>query len=179
MKICIVSDSHDRCSHLEAAVREAKAAGAEAVLHCGDVVNPETLKVILPFDLPVHVIHGNNSGDLSVMSKIASEQTNNVHYYGHDAGFELAGKRIFLVHFPEYADSMSTTGDWDLVCCGHSHEAGVSTVKNKQGSLTHLVNPGTVGGIMAPATWILGDLDSMTFTVHDVPGFIGRERVTA
>ena len=179
MKVCIVSDSHDRCSHLEAAVQEAKAAGAEAVLHCGDVVNPETLKVILPFELPVHVIHGNNSGNLSVMTRIASEQTNRVHYYGHDAGFELAGKRIFLVHFPDYAESMSTTGDWDLVCCGHSHKAQVNEIRNNAGTLTHLVNPGTVGGIMAPATWVLGDLNSMAFSIHAVPGCIGHKQATA
>jgi predicted phosphodiesterase len=38
MKICIVSDSHDRAPMLAAAVAEAKAAGAEAVVHCGDVI---------------------------------------------------------------------------------------------------------------------------------------------
>ena len=179
MKICIISDSHDQVEFLEAAVREAVAAGAEAVLHCGDVVNPETLRVIMPFDLPVHVIHGNNSGNLAVMTRIASAQTNNVNYYGHDAGFELAGKRIYLVHFPDYANSMSTTGEWDLVCCGHSHKAEVSCVENRAGTLTHLVNPGTVGGIMAPATWVLGDLETMTFSILDVPGCTQAKQVTA
>ena len=179
MKICILSDSHDQVELLESAVREAVAAGAEAVLHCGDVVNPETLRVIMPFDLPVHVIHGNNSGNLAMMTRIASEHTNNVHYYGHDAGFELAGKRIFLVHFPDYANSMSTTGEWDLVCCGHSHKAEIRSVENRAGTITHLVNPGTVGGIMAPATWILGDLDTMTFSILDVPARIAAKQETA
>jgi hypothetical protein len=36
------------------------------------------------------------------------------------------------------------------------------------GSTTLLVNPGTVGGIKAPATWVLGDLDTMTFEIHEL-----------
>ena len=179
MKVCILSDSHDQIEFLESAVREAVADGAEAVLHCGDVVNPVSLKVILPFELPVHVIHGNNSGNLSAMTQIASLQTNNVKYYCHDAGFELAGKRIYLVHFPDYANSMSTTGDWDLVCCGHSHKAGVSSVTNRAGTQTHLVNPGTVGGIMAPATWVLGDLETMSFNIYEVPCSTEQQQLSA
>ena len=67
MKICIVSDSHDNRAFLEAAFRSAVAAGAQAVVHCGDVVEPSTLEVITHYDIPVHVIHGNNTGDLYMM----------------------------------------------------------------------------------------------------------------
>ena len=31
------------------------------------------------------------------------------------------------------------------------------------------VGKDTVGGVQAPATWVLGDLDTMTFTIHEVP----------
>ena len=44
MKILIVSDSHDRADALAEAVREAKAQGAEAVIHCGDLIGAQTLK---------------------------------------------------------------------------------------------------------------------------------------
>ena len=64
MKVCIVSDSHDNRPLLEAAVADAKSLGAEAVIHCGDVVAPSTLNVLKHHGLPVHVIHGNNTGDL-------------------------------------------------------------------------------------------------------------------
>ena len=63
MKICIVSDSHDRADPLASAVREAAAQGAEAVIHCGDVIGTQTLRAALEVGLPVHVIHGNNLGD--------------------------------------------------------------------------------------------------------------------
>jgi uncharacterized protein len=168
MKICILSDSHDNRTLLAAAVRDAQAAGAEAVLHCGDVVAPSTLEVLQPFNLPVHVIHGNNTGDLFMMGRTASLATNRTSYYGQDAGIELGGRHIFLVHYPHYAAAMATTGDWDLVCCGHDHMVDIRSIDNITGTATWLVNPGTVGGIKAPATWVLGDLDSMTFTIKQV-----------
>jgi predicted phosphodiesterase len=61
---------------------------------------------------------------------------------------------------------MACTGDWDLVCCGHSHEAGIERVRNVRDGSTLLVNPGTVAGIAAPATWILGDLETMRFELR-------------
>ena len=168
MKICILSDSHDNRPLLEAAVRDAQATGAEAVLHCGDVVAPSTLEVLRPFNLPVHVIHGNNVGDSYMMGRIASQATNQTTYYGQDAGIELGGRRIFLVHYPHYAEAMATTGDWDLVCCGHDHTVDIRSIDNIAGKSTWLVNPGTVGGIKAPATWVLGDLETMTFGIKQI-----------
>ena len=168
MKVCIVSDSHDHRPLLEAAARSAKADGAEAILHCGDVVAPSTLNVLKPLELPIHVIHGNNAGDLYMMARIASQPGNQVTFYGQDAAINLAGRKIFLVHYPHYAHAMATTGDWDLVCCGHDHEANVEVVDNINGGQTHVVNPGTVGGVAAPATYVLGDLETMKFEIRAV-----------
>jgi putative phosphoesterase len=168
MKICIVSDSHDNRLLLEAAARAAKADGAEAILHCGDVVAPSTLNVLKPLGLPIHVIHGNNTGDLYMMARIANQPGNQMTFYGQDAGIKLAGRKIFLVHYPHYAHAMATTGDWDLVCCGHDHEAKIAIIDNIKGGRTHMVNPGTVGGVAAPATYVMGDLETMRFEVRAV-----------
>jgi hypothetical protein len=178
MKICIVSDSHDHRPLLLAAVRAARDDGAEAVFHCGDVVAPSTLSVLRPLGLPVHVIQGNNAGDLFAMAQIASKPDNRVTFYGQDAGIELAGRRIFLVHYPHYARAMATTGDWDLVCCGHDHEVKIELIDNIKGGRTHLVDPGTVGGVAAPATYVLGDLETMTFSVRNVAEETGEALTT-
>jgi len=170
MKVCIVSDSHDHIPLLDAAVAQAKTQGAEVVLHCGDVVAPSTLHCLQKHGLPVHVIHGNNTGDLYNLGQLANRTDSLIHYHGMDAGIRLAGKRIFLVHYPHYARAMASTGDWDLVCCGHSHQAMVEWRPNMKGGSTPLVNPGTVGGVgQAPATYILGDLDNMQFETHEIP----------
>jgi putative phosphoesterase len=168
MKVCIVSDSHDHRPLLEAAARAAKADGAEAILHCGDVVAPSTLNVLKPLGLPVHVIYGNNTGDLYMMARVASLPGNQVTFYGQDAGINLAGRKIFLVHYPHYAHAMATTGDWDLVCCGHDHDAKIEAIDNIRGSQTVVVNPGTVGGVAAPPTYVMGDLETMKFEIRGV-----------
>lgn len=169
MKICIVSDSHDNRKLLDVAVEDAKAQGAEAVVHCGDVVAPTTLRVLQKHGLPVHVIHGNNTGDLYSLSQLSHEPDSVIHFYGQDAGIELAGKKIFIVHYPHYARAMATTGDWDIVCCGHDHRVVVDSIESVKGHATLLVNPGTVGGVGATPTYILGDLHEMQFEVRNVP----------
>ncbi|MGE5638568.1 MAG: metallophosphoesterase family protein [Clostridia bacterium] len=166
MKICILSDSHDRGAPLADAVARAKEAGAQAVIHCGDVIGTQTLRAALELGLPTHVIHGNNLGDPISLSRWARERPGLLAYHGPDARLELGGRKVFVVHYPEYGYAMACTGDWDLVCCGHSHVAGIEQVTNVKGGKTWLVNPGTVAGLSAPATWVLGDLAAMRFELH-------------
>jgi len=169
MKICIVSDSHDNRRLLGLAVEDAKARGAEAILHCGDVVAPTTLRGIVKQGLPLHVIHGNNTGDLYNMHALEKEAGGVLRYHGQDAGIDLAGRRIFMVHYPHYARALATTGDWDVVCCGHDHKAEIFAIDNIKGGQTLYLNPGTVGGVGAAPTYLMGDLQAMEFSVHEVP----------
>jgi putative phosphoesterase len=174
MLVCILSDSHDNRRLLEHAVADAQARGAEAVLHCGDVVAPTTLRVLRRFALPVHVIHGNNTGDLYAMHKLSHEPDSQLRYHGQDAAIHLAGRTVFLVHYPHYAAAMALTGDYDIVCCGHDHRASVKRVSNIKGGVTYLVNPGTVGGVGAPPTYVLSDLSLPEFSVYEVPASPGE-----
>ncbi|HTY99000.1 MAG TPA: metallophosphoesterase family protein [Rhodocyclaceae bacterium] len=167
MKVCIVSDSHDRGPMLAEAVAAAKAEGAEAVIHCGDLIGVNTVKASLRLGLPLHVIHGNNLGDLVALARVACHSEGLLNYHGRDATLELAGRRIFVTHYPHYGQGMACTGDYDLVCCGHSHVPEVRQQANVKGGQTWLVNPGTVAGLGAPAaTWIIGDLAAMSFEIR-------------
>lgn len=171
MKICIVSDSHDRSEPLAAAVSAAHAAGAQAVIHCGDLIGAHTLRASLKLGLDMHVVHGNNVGDQMALHRLMTKSSGKLKYYGMDAAFELAGKRIFVTHYPHYGHAMACTGDYDLVCCGHSHHAEIVKQPNIRGGTSMLANPGTVAGIDAPGivarcTWILGDLTNMHFEIR-------------
>jgi putative phosphoesterase len=168
VRIAVVSDSHDRADALGRAVREAAQAGAQAVIHCGDLIGTQTLRPALEAGVPMHVIHGNNLGDPISLARWARERPAQLQYHGADARLELGGRRIFVVHYPEYGYAMACTGDWDLVCCGHSHVADVQQVANVKGGKSWLVNPGTVAGLAAPATWLLGDLAAMRFELHSL-----------
>jgi len=170
LKICIVSDSHDRSEPLANAITAAHAAGAEAVIHCGDLIGANTLRASLKLGLPIHVIHGNNLGDMVAIQKLMMKSAGNLVYHGMDASLELGGRKIFVTHYPHYGHGMACTGDYDLVCCGHSHIPGVVNQSNIKGGNTILINPGTVAGMYAPGitpafTWVLGDLESMTFEI--------------
>ena len=170
MKVCILSDSHDRGPMMAAAVSAAAAEGAEVVIHCGDIIGGNTLRAALKLGLPMHVVHGNNLGDPVAIGRLACNSSNLLHYHGHDAGIDLGGRRIFITHYPHLGRGMACTGDYDLVCCGHSHEALIEQQVNIAGGHTWLINPGTVAGIAgAPATWILGDLATLHFELCRTP----------
>ncbi len=176
MKICILSDSHDHIHLLNAAVREAKEQGAEVALHCGDVVAPSTLECFNKHGLSAHVIHGNNTGDLYSLGQLVNQSNSLIQYYGMDAGITLGGKRIFLVHYPHYARAMAATGDWDLVCCGHTHKFKFEALPNIKGGETPLINPGTVGGVgRSPATYVMADLATMDFNVFEISKRVEQE----
>jgi putative phosphoesterase len=170
MKICIVSDSHDDGGSLARSLAAAKALGATAAIHCGDIIGTNTLRAALRVGVPLHAIHGNNLGDPVSLCRLAAKSDGLLTYHGQDASLQLNGRRIFVVHYPHYGRAMALTGDYDLVCCGHSHEAMIAPEKNIAGGTTWLVNPGTTAGLGAPAaTWILGDLATMLFEIHQVP----------
>ncbi len=166
MRICIVSDSHDRAPMLAAAVRKAKEAGAQAVIHCGDIIGANTLRPLSELGLPVHVVHGNNLGDPAALCGLAAASAGMLSYYGQDANLTLGGRRLAVTHYPHHGRGLACTGDYDVVCCGHSHEAGVVEQRNVKGGRTWLVNPGTVAGLGAPPTWLLADLASLTFEIR-------------
>ena len=100
-------------------------------------------------------------------------------YHGQDAGLEARQVGVSSWCTTRIMPSaMATTGDWDLVCCGHDHVANIETIDNISGRTTLLVNPGTVGGIKAPATWVMGNLETMQFSIRDV-ALAGATRTVA
>ncbi len=171
MKICIVSDSHDRSDPLVEAIKEAQASGAQAVIHCGDLIGVNTLRASLKLDIPIHAVHGNNIGDVAALYRMMAKSNGLFTYYGQDAELELGGRRVFVTHMPHHGHAFACTGDYDLICHGHSHTAHVGMQANVKGGKSWLVNPGSVAGIDAPGvdaipTWIFGDLEQMSFEIR-------------
>ncbi len=166
MKISVVSDSQYLAPMLAAAVRAARDAGAQAVVHCGDLIGASTLAPLLGLGLPVHAVHGNNLGDATALYRMCARSAGLLTYHGADAPQERGGRRIFATHYPHYARGIACTGDYDIVFCGHSHEASVAAQRTVGGGTTWLVNPGTVAGLAAPATWILADLAQPAFEIR-------------
>jgi hypothetical protein len=174
MKVCIVSDSHDRSDALVYAINAAKDEGAQAVIHCGDLIGANTMRASLKLGLPIHTVHGNNLGDISALYRMMKNNPGVFTYYGEEAVLELGGRKIFITHMPNHGHAFACTGDYDLVCHGHSHAAHVGLQKHVKDGECWLVNPGSVAGIDAPGvkaipTWILGDLSNMSFEIRKLP----------
>ncbi len=165
MRICIVSDSHDRAPLLAGAVSQAAQAGARAVVHCGDLIGAGTLEPLLALGVPVHLVHGNNLGDAAALHRLCARSGGLITYHGADAVLTLGGRRIFATHHPHYARGIACTGDYDIVCCGHSHQASIARQVTIDGGLAWLVNPGTVAGLGAPPTWLLAELAEPHFRI--------------
>ena len=57
MIIGIISDTHDRHALTLAAIDAMKAAGAEVILHCGDIESVQTVELFK--GIPTHFVRGN------------------------------------------------------------------------------------------------------------------------
>lgn len=161
MHIALVSDSHDHIPHTIKAVRRAQAMGAEQLVHCGDLISPFMLRHLAAFPGPVHLIYGNNAGDLHLITKMCLESFPSITHHGPFGALEADERRIAFVHYPQMARGLAVGGEYDVVCCGHTHRFQVETVGG-----TLLINCGQVFGIEEEPGFVL--LDCATLATERV-----------
>ena len=115
MRLAIISDTHmPRGTRSLPAACLAELRGADAILHAGDLMRVEVLRMLEGLGPPVHAIHGNVDDD-ALRSMLPAARV-----------VEAAGARIAMVH-----DAGQRTGrlarmrarfkDADAVVFGHSH----------------------------------------------------------
>jgi len=92
MKVAVMSDSHDNIWNLEKALK--KAQSAEALVFCGDLCAPFSLKMLADgFAGPIHALRGNNDGDVALLLRVAG-QSGHVRFYTESlAELELGGRK--------------------------------------------------------------------------------------
>lgn len=161
MLIALLSDSHDHIPHTQKAVRRAQAMGAEILVHCGDLISPFMLRHLAAFSGPVHLIYGNNAGDLYLITKMCLESFPTITHHGPFGVIETVGRRVAFVHYPHLARGLAASAEYDVVCCGHTHRFQTETVGR-----TLLVNCGQIFGIEEDPGFVL--LDCATLTTERV-----------
>jgi hypothetical protein len=163
MRIAVLSDSHDNVWNLADALEQVKALDVSMLIFCGDFCAPFTLAQIgKGFDGPVHCVLGNNDGDPLLLTRNALA-AGNVTLHGQYAELTAGGKRIALSHYPEIARRLAESGQFDLVCYGHNHQAKVEQVGS-----TVLANPGEIMGRFGSPTFGVYDCQTSEFTLHSV-----------
>lgn len=155
MKIAIISDTHDNVPNLEKALVWMKKNKIEQIIHCGDLCAPSILKEVLApkFSGRIHMVFGNVE-DRDLLPEVAAK-FNNVKHYGDVGTMTLGGKKFAFVHYPDKAKKLARTGKYDLVFYGHTHIAWEEKVGK-----TRLVNPGTLAGLFAKATFAVYDTNT-------------------
>lgn len=151
MRLAILSDTHDHLHVLRAALPQITA--ADAILHCGDLCSPFIVKHLAEgaAGRPVHIVWGNNEGDVRLMAGIA-QQAGNVTLHGALAELVLDGVRVAVNHYPEIARGLAASGQYDLVCYGHDHQA-----HQEQVGACLLLNPGEIMGLYGRRSFAVYD----------------------
>ena len=155
MRVAVMSDSHDNLPNLERALAKAAEAGAEMLLHCGDLIAPFVVKKLGTFGGPVHAVFGNNDGDRYLCQKVAAAGAPNVTLHGEWAFVDAGGKTLGLTHYGLYARGMAALGECDAAFFGHTHEF---EELRENGRL--VLNPGEILGLKGPPGFCIYDTES-------------------
>ncbi|MEA3338043.1 MAG: metallophosphoesterase [Chloroflexota bacterium] len=163
MRIAVISDVHDNIWNLSDALDRIAEQEAGALIFCGDFCAPFTLAQIgQDFNGPVHCVFGNNDGDPRLLLANA-QAAGNVTLHGEFAELAFDGRRVAVNHYPEIAQYLARSGEFDLVCYGHNHQAKVERMGK-----TILANPGEVMGRFGDPTYGIYDSGMGDFSLHPV-----------
>jgi len=138
MLLGVVSDTHGQRTYTQNAVRMLEELGVEIVIHCGDIGSAEIVPLFANW--PTHFVLGNV--DYEVVDEIeAAIQSAGQFFHGPFGSLELAGRKIAFLHSDDAKcfRSTITSGEWDLVCYGHTHIA-----KDEWVGDTLVLNPGAL-----------------------------------
>ena len=139
MRLAILSDIHDNVWKLAAALDALR--GADAMVCCGDLCSPFVVHQLgRGFGGPIHIIFGNNDGDLfRITANAAGYPQMKIH--GEMLRGEFGGKRVAANHYDNIGRAIAGSGEFDVVCYGHNHVYEVSRIGR-----TLAINPGPILG---------------------------------
>jgi len=136
-RVGIISDTHGHADLTRPAVRMFESLDVEVVLHCGDIGSAAVVELFAAW--PTHFVLGNcdwNPQELQSAIERAEQK-----FHGQFGDLEIDGVRIALLHSHERRKFRECveTGQWQVVCYGHTHVA----IVERRGE-TLLVNPGAI-----------------------------------
>ena len=135
MRLGILSDTHDRLKRTQAAVDALRVAGAETLVHCGDLTGPDIVAACAI--LPAYFVFGNHDADsVPVLQKAIADVGATCLDWGGE--LILAGKRVAIVHGHIGVRRRLATAP-DYLLSGHFHIAS----DRREGS-TRWINPGAL-----------------------------------
>ncbi|NQT25425.1 metallophosphoesterase [candidate division KSB1 bacterium] len=135
MKVGILADSHDNLGALGKAVSVFNDAEVSLVCHAGDLISPFVSRQLKNLSMDMIAVFGNNDGERFGLSQAFPNQ---IHRAPHL--FTFNHKKILLMHEPNQLDALNSSGQYDCIIYGHTHEVDIQTGK------TLVINSGECGG---------------------------------
>jgi putative phosphoesterase len=136
MRIGILSDTHDQVTRTSLAVKKLAAAGAKALVHCGDLTIPEVVYECAA--LPTHFVFGNNDFDEDGLRR--AMETIGAVCLGISGTLDLGGRRIAVTHGDSERELKRLAASQpDYLFFGHSHKPADELIGR-----TRWVNPGAL-----------------------------------
>lgn len=149
----VLSDTHGDVLNTRLAADVFRAYAVEAVVHCGDIGSEEIPAVLAAW--PTHYVLGNVDRGCPELTSAVRAAGHTLH--GRFAALTASGRRIAVLHSDnlDQFEAAIVSGDWDLICHGHTHQA-----RQFQQRQTLVLNPGAVHRGLPPSVAIV-DLESL------------------
>ncbi|HID91490.1 TPA: metallophosphoesterase [Candidatus Bathyarchaeota archaeon] len=144
VEVGIISDTHDNIRAIERAVELFNERKVDIVIHCGDYCAPFTARFFARLKAKLLGCFGNCDGERHLLREryegIGAE------IRGDFVELALGGRNIAVVHgaIEPIVEALARCGRYDVVCRGHSHEAGA---QREGGAL--VINPGEACGYLS------------------------------
>jgi putative phosphoesterase len=134
----VLSDTHDRLLETRLAVRLLLQHGAEALIHCGDLMTENVLDC-LAGPVPAYFVFGNNDFDRDALQRYAKDI--GLHCLGTHGRITLGGKVLGIAHGDRLRPIQELLAEPDLryLISGHTHVA-----EDRQEGTVRWVNPGAL-----------------------------------
>lgn len=137
MRLGILSDTHDELARTVLAVRMLRDAGADALVHCGDLTGPPIVEALAV--LPSWFVFGNHDADAVPALRRAAEEFGPV-CLGWGGAIELGGRWVGVAHGHMTTDVRRVlAASPDFLLSGHSHEPSDAVVGG-----VRRINPGAL-----------------------------------
>ncbi len=165
MRVGILSDTHDQVTRTKVAVAQLRDAGAEVLVHCGDITIPEVVYELNV--LPSYFVFGNCDEDLMGLSQAIAA----VGGTGLERGglIMLAGRRLAVTHGDSDRELLRLEAQTpDYLLSGHTHRVS----DDRRGSI-RLINPGALHRA-SPWTVAVLDLQTDVLSVLTIPDTMRR-----
>lgn len=165
-KIGVISDSHDNLFAMREALKVFQSENVDFIFHCGDMVAPFALKVLLEAETPLRIVFGNNDGERIVNRTLIEKHS--AHKLAEWVLVEeIDGRSIAMTHghVPEMVDCLLKSDRHDIVLTGHTHQRVETVLDN---GVLH-VNPGeTCGWVTGHASIAIIELEPISVSFKDI-----------